>query len=61
MGEIVSFRRPGAKQRHRGNMLCRRGFHNWKTLTTNRFDVKQGRLVTVYECIRCGLRRNEAT
>lgn len=54
MGEVVKFKRPGLAERHRGNTLCKSGFHKWIPDRKTRFDVKQGRLVTLYRCIRCG-------
>lgn len=61
MGEVVRFNRPGAKEKHRGNTLCRRGFHKWEVQNERPFDVKSGRLVTLYRCKRCGATRTEAT
>ena len=54
---IVPFKRPSAKEKHKGKTLCRSGFHKWKVITERKFDVKQGRLVTSYECERCGVRK----
>ena len=34
--------------------LCKEGHHRWLVETKSRFDVKQGKLVTVYRCGRCG-------
>jgi len=51
--------RDEAKARAKGKTLCGRGFHKWATDTTTRFDVKEGRLVTVVRCERCGATRNE--
>jgi hypothetical protein len=48
MGDIVQFKRPTVAQRHKGNTLCRSGFHKWEVLKEKQFDVKQGKLVTVY-------------
>lgn len=45
------------KDKARGNTLCRRGFHKWQVNQSKQFDVKQGRLVTIRECERCGMRR----
>ena len=55
MGDVVRFRRPTAAEKAKGNTLCRRGFHKWAVQKERQFDVKQGRLVTVYECTRCGV------
>ena len=54
MGELIPFRRPSLKDKHKGNTLCRRGHHKWAVDTSMRFDVKQGELVTAYSCARCG-------
>jgi hypothetical protein len=59
MGDILAFRKPKAAKKHRGNTLCRRGFHNWVVVDTP-FDSKQGRLVTRYRCERCGEEKTEA-
>ncbi|WP_347330001.1 hypothetical protein [Marinimicrobium locisalis] len=57
---ILPFKRPSAKEKHKGKTLCRSGFHKWKVVTEKKFDVKQGKLVTVYECSRCGERKTTA-
>jgi hypothetical protein len=54
MGEVLRFRRPKASEKHRGNTLCRSNFHKWEVVKDKQFDVKQGRLVTVMRCVRCG-------
>ncbi|PCI06653.1 MAG: hypothetical protein COB77_06400 [Gammaproteobacteria bacterium] len=53
MADILTFKKKTAAQKHKGKTLCRSGFHQWKLLTERKFDVKQDRLVTVYQCIRC--------
>lgn len=40
--------------------MCRHGFHKWKVDKERRFDVKQGKLLTVYRCERCGVVKNKA-
>ncbi len=52
-------RRPPAVTAAEGNTLCRSGFHKWKVVTEKRFDVRQGRLVTVLCCERCGKEKTE--
>lgn len=49
--------REARREQARGNTLCRRGFHKWLVNQRKQFDVKEGRLVTVRECARCGVRR----
>lgn len=61
MGNVIPFRRPrrnGADQD--GRALCRNGHHKWEIVHAQRFDVKQGRLVTVLRCKRCNATKNEA-
>lgn len=54
MADVIPFRKRSAKAKHKGNMLCRSGHHKWVIDTAQKFDVKQGKLVTVYRCSRCG-------
>lgn len=60
MGDVVTFKKRRASQRHKGNSLCKSGFHKWGTVQDQRFDVKQGKLVTARRCRRCGLTKTEA-
>ncbi len=59
MGDIIPFKKPKLSEKHQGNTLCRRGFHKWELVNEQKFDVKQGKLVTVYRCKRCGQQKNE--
>lgn len=54
MGEVIQFKRPSAAEKHKGKTLCRSGFHKWAVVQEKQFDVKQGKLVTLYRCQRCG-------
>jgi hypothetical protein len=60
MGDILAFKIPRPSERHRGKTLCKRGFHQWEIVNEKRFDVRQGKLVTVSQCKRCGKQKNEA-
>jgi hypothetical protein len=60
MGDVLPFKKVKASEKHRGKTLCRSGFHKWQVVTAQKFDVKQGKLVSVYRCTRCGATRNEA-
>ena len=60
MGEVLPFKRPKLSDKFKGKSLCREGFHKWEVLTSKQFDVKQGRLVTVYRCSRCGKQQVKA-
>jgi hypothetical protein len=54
VGDVIQFKRPKLSDKHKGKGLCRSGFHKWKVVTSKQFDVKQGRLVTISRCARCG-------
>ncbi|WP_127478906.1 hypothetical protein [Sulfurivermis fontis] len=60
MGEILKFKRPSPAEKHKGKTLCKSGFHRWEVQKEQPFDVKLGRLVTLYRCARCGATRTEA-
>jgi len=60
MADIIPFKKKKTAQKHKGNTLCKRGFHKWEIDVEQQFDVKQGRLVTVYKCRRCGVTKTEA-
>ena len=59
MGDIIKFKKPSPKQKHKGKTLCRSGFHKWQVVTSQKFDVKQGKLVTISRCSRCGKEKKE--
>jgi len=54
MNKVIPFRRPSLKEKARGRTLCGSGFHKWRIDNKKQFDVKQGRLVTIHRCERCG-------
>lgn len=56
MSNVLPFKKPEAKTKG----LCQHGFHRWKIVTAQQFDVKQGRLVTVFACERCGEKKVKA-
>ena len=60
MAEILPFKKPSLKDKHKGNTLCRNGHHKWVVDKEKQFDVKQGKLVTLYLCSRCGASRIRA-
>ncbi|HTF83596.1 MAG TPA: hypothetical protein VL987_03365 [Cellvibrio sp.] len=60
MADILPFKRKSPFEKHKGKTLCRSGFHKWVVVKEKQFDVKQGRLVTVYKCERCGEQKVEA-
>lgn len=60
MGDVVPLKRPVGKAKAKGDTLCRNGHHRWKVVKKLPFDTKQGRLVTLYRCERCGKERTRA-
>lgn len=60
MSNVVPFKRPKLKDKFKGRSLCREGFHRWVVVKDSQFDVKQGRLVTLLKCERCGEEKTEA-
>jgi hypothetical protein len=60
VGDLLSFRKPRASDKHRGKSLCRHGFHKWQPVAGTPFDTKQGKLVTRLRCSRCGATRTQA-
>lgn len=58
MGDVIQFKRTDpkkqAKAKAKGKTLCKSGFHKWEIDKSKQFDVKSGKLVTVYRCGRCG-------
>lgn len=60
MGDVIRFKKPKPSRNVKGRTLCRSGFHKWQVLKAQQFDVKQGRLVTVYRCSRCGVTKTAA-
>jgi hypothetical protein len=57
MGEVVPFKRRPKKKTRAG--LCQHGYHKWQVVKDTEFDSKQGRLVTRYQCARCGKEKVE--
>ncbi|NOS88077.1 MAG: hypothetical protein HOP34_05965 [Methylococcaceae bacterium] len=60
MGQVVPFKRPTAMPRHKGNSLCRSGLHKWAVIKEQQFDVKCGKLITVYQCVHCAKTKSKA-
>ena len=46
--------------RIRRSSLCQHGHHRWKVDTSTRFDVKEGKLLTVRTCSKCGKMKTSA-
>lgn len=59
MSKILEFRKPSPKAKNKGKTLCLHDFHKWKVVTKTQFDVKQGKLVSVLRCERCGKEKTQ--
>lgn len=60
MSNVINLKKARQK-RADGKTLCSSGFHKWQLLSGQRFDVKQGRLVSAERCKRCGEERTKLT
>ncbi|GAA3579993.1 hypothetical protein [Marinobacter xestospongiae] len=58
MATILPFKKPEKKTPRKG--LCQHGYHKWAVCKEKQFDVKQGKLVTIYRCERCGTQKVKA-
>jgi hypothetical protein len=56
VAQIIPFKRKAAPKR---SSLCSNGHHRWVVWQRKPFDVKLGKLVTVYRCEKCGAERSE--
>jgi hypothetical protein len=61
MGKLLTFKRPTAQDKRKGKTLCLNNHHKWEVMTKSKFDVQQGKLVTVYKCTRCSKKRHKLT
>lgn len=61
MADVIPFKKPTLKEKAKGKTLCSRGFHQWAIDQKKQFDVKQGKLITIYKCTRCGTKKTRAT
>ena len=66
MGDILPFKQPTATARkkhssenQKGKTLCKSGFHKWGISKDKQFDSRQGKLVTLYVCQRCGATKSK--
>lgn len=59
VADILPFKRKKASEKHKGKTLCANNHHKWKIETARKFDVKQGRLLTLYRCERCGKEKSK--
>lgn len=50
MSNVIAFKKPAAKPKG----MCQHGFHRWKIVQKQGFDVHEGKLITRYQCERCG-------
>lgn len=58
MAEIIEFKK---KPHDKKNIMCKNGFHKWQIVKEKKFDVKFGKLSTLYRCMRCKVVKTEWT
>lgn len=54
---LDKFRKRKRRQSGSHTTLCRRGFHKWRFDDRKQFDVKEGKLISIERCERCGATR----
>jgi len=51
---LTNARRKAKKQdKRKATTMCKSGFHRWEVWKDKQFDVKRGKLITVFRCSRC--------
>lgn len=60
MGDVVQFKKPDHKEKAKSHTMCKSGFHKWEIVSEQKFDAKQGKLVTLSRCKRCGKEKVKA-
>ncbi len=60
MTNVIAFKKPKRSQQHKGKFLCQQGHHRWKVDQQQHFHSKQGKLLTLYRCQRCGITKTKA-
>ena len=58
---LQTHRKARLQARAKGVTLCQTGFHKWKTLPEQRFEVRQGKLIHTERCQRCNAERTRLT
>ncbi|MFK7888733.1 MAG: hypothetical protein AB8G16_17890 [Gammaproteobacteria bacterium] len=61
MADILPFKKPSLKKKAQRKTMCKHGFHKWAPDKKKQFDVKQGKLVTLNRCSRCGQTKTSLT
>jgi hypothetical protein len=57
---LTTARQAHQRTRASGVTYCRSGFHQWQIVIEQRFDVREGKLLTVERCTRCSQTRNRS-
>jgi hypothetical protein len=51
---LDKYRKAKRKEQARGKTLCKSGRHKWVWDQKKQFDVREGKLVSIKRCNRCG-------
>ena len=54
---LQTYRRARLQARSKAITFCQSGFHKWKPVPEQRFDVRQGKLITTERCQHCNKER----
>jgi len=60
VSNILPFK-PRAKKKPKRSTLCENNHHKWEVEKQSQFDVKNGKLVTIEKCSKCGQKRIRST
>lgn len=60
MSNILPFKKPDLAKKAKARTMCKSNLHKWEIVTEQKFDVKQGKLVTLFRCSRCGKEKTKA-
>ncbi|MFT6310481.1 MAG: hypothetical protein ACJAQS_000846 [Porticoccus sp.] len=60
MADILPFKKPKVADKSKAKTLCSNNHHKWKVCKEKQFDVRDGKLVTIYKCERCGKQKVRA-
>ena len=58
---LQAYRKARLQARAKGVTYCQSGFHKWQPVPEQRFDVRQGKLITTERCQRCNKERTRLT
>ncbi|HCD26548.1 MAG TPA: hypothetical protein DER02_03450 [Gammaproteobacteria bacterium] len=52
--DLNKYKKKRRKENAKATTLCKSGFHKWTDDPKKQFDVREGRLISIQICSRCG-------